>query len=300
MKRWLMVAALAILSGAALYYSERQKNASRVGPQAMLNALAETQREISRVPARFARLSDEEETRIGASLAQGYSTGYGSQREPSDAAMEQYVNAVGRHVAARAVRKFDYRFYYLPNPGFVNAFALPGGHIFIGKGLLMLMDSEDELASVLGHEVEHVDHFHCNERVMIEARLRSLPLASLMALPVELFQVGYSKEQEFEADHDGAYLAVMAGYAPQGAVRMFQAFERLDRQYVTRAETPSEELSQAAIESITGYFRSHPLPWEREQQIQRWIASEQWPQRQERPLRVRVGAARDEKKTPSS
>jgi predicted Zn-dependent protease len=66
-----------------------------------------------------------------------------------------------------------------------------------------LMDSEDELASVLGHEIEHIDHYHCAERVQLEARARKLrlgALAVLAAIPIEVFQVGYSKAQELEAD----------------------------------------------------------------------------------------------------
>jgi predicted Zn-dependent protease len=208
--------------------------------------------------------------------------------------MEKYVNAVGRHVAAHAHRKLDYKFHYLPDADFINAFALPGGQIFIGKGLIALMDSEDELAGVLGHEVEHVDHYDCNERVAIEARLRNMPLGELIQLPIALFQAGYSKEQEMEADRDGTALAVMAGYSPQGALRMFQAFERLQREYIQKAESPQQELSRVAIQTIVGYFRSHPLPQEREHQIQSLIASEKWPEPKERPLRVQVGGAKAE------
>jgi predicted Zn-dependent protease len=80
----------------------------------------------------------------------------------------------------------------------------------------------------------------------------------------------------------------MAGYSPQGALRMFEAFERLDRQYVEKAESPDEELSQVAIQSIIGYFRSHPLPQERARQVRRMITSEKWPEPKERPLRIHL------------
>jgi predicted Zn-dependent protease len=284
MMRWLFVAVIALAAGGALYYSQKHRVPNRVGPEAVLTAAAEVQREASHPVVAAARLSDEEETEIGNSMAARYTNSFGAD-EPTDAAIEKYVNAVGGHVAARAHRKLDYKFHYIPDSNFINAFALPGGHIFIGKGLMMYMDSEDELASVLGHEVEHVDHYHCNERVAIESRLRHLPLGELIALPVEIFQAGYSKEQEMEADRDGTALAVMAGYSAQGAVRMFQTFERLDREYVQKAESPQQELSQVAIQTIQGYFRSHPLPQEREHQIQQLIASEKWPARKERALK---------------
>jgi beta-barrel assembly-enhancing protease len=282
MKRWLVMILILAGSGAALYYSQRQKTETRVGPEAVLNALADTQREMSRVPARLARLSDDDEIRIGDGMAQDYLARRG-RPSPGEVELEKYVAAVGSTVSAGARRKLDYRFHYVPDANFMNAFALPGGHVFIGKGLLQLMQTEDELASVLGHEVEHVDNYHCNERVA----LRHLPLGELIALPVELFQAGYSKEQELEADRDGADLAVRAGYSPQGAIHLFQTFGRLEKEYVSKAQSPDQELSQVAIKGIVGYFRSHPLPAEREAQIRRIMASQKWPQPAERNLRVR-------------
>src|SRR5262249_3575982 len=216
MKRLVILALLVAAAGAALYYSEHHKQEARVGPEAVLNAVAETQRELSRLPAAVTRISDEEEIRIGDALAEHYGTQYGAV----DAAMQAYVSAVGRSVSARARRKLNYKFHYISQDSLVNAFALPGGHVFIGRGLVRLMESEDELASVLGHEVEHIDNYHCVERYQLKARTGNLPLADLLALPIELFQAGYGKEQELEADRDGVSLAVMAGYSPQGAIHM--------------------------------------------------------------------------------
>jgi len=282
MKRWLTLILILGASGAALYYSQRRKAERHVGPEAMLNALADTQREISRVPARLTRLSDADEIRIGDGMAANYLARRG-QLSKTDAEFESYIATVGRSAAGHARRRLEYRFHYIPDASFINAFALPGGHVFLGRGLLQLMNSEDELASVLGHEVEHIDNYHCNERVA----LRNLPLGELIALPVELFQAGYTKEQELEADRDGADLAVRAGYSPQGAIDMFRTFGRLHGEYVGKARSPDQELSQVAIQGIIGYFRSHPLPAEREAQIRRLMTSQKWPQPPERPLRLR-------------
>ena len=281
MKRLVALILLLAAAGAALYYSERHKQESRVGPEAVLNALADTQRELSRVPAGMTRISDDEEVRIGNALAAHYLAEFSS----GDPAMQEYVTTVGRAVAANARRKFDYQFHYVPEDSLVNAFALPGGHVFIGKGLIQLMESEDQLASVLGHEVEHIDNYHCVERYQLKAHTEKLPLAELLTLPVEIFQAGYGKEQELEADRDGTWLAVKAGYSPQGAIHMFETFGRLERQYVSRAESPDQELSKVAIEGITGYFRSHPLPEERISQIRQMIARNRWPDHAERALR---------------
>ena len=290
MKRLIALILLLATAAAALYYSERHKQENRVGPEAMLNALADTQREISRVPASVTRISDEEEIRIGNALAEHYAGQFGS----GDPAMQEYVSTVGRAVARNARRKFDYKFHYVPEDYLVNAFALPGGHVFIGKGLIQLMESEDELASVLGHEVEHIDNYHCVERYQLKARVENLPLAELLTLPVELFQAGYGKEQELEADRDGTWLAVKAGYSPQGAIHMFETFGRLHREYVLKADSPDQELSKVAIAGLVGYFRSHPLPEERISQIERIISRNRWPRQAERALRLHPEAIKTE------
>lgn len=291
MKRWTILTILLGASAAALYYSHRQKIESHVGPEAMLNALADTEREWSRIPAGLARLSDQEEIRVGDSMAQNYLAGARTM-SGEDLDIEHYVEVVGRNVSAHARRRLDYRFHYIANAGLVNAFALPGGHVFIGKGLLQLMTSEDELAAVLGHEVEHVDNYHCNERVALEARLSHVPLGGLVMLPVALFQAGYSKEQEMEADRDGTGLAVMAGYSPQGALDLFQTFSRLRSRRESKPGSPGEELSQVTWEGLAGYFRSHPYPEERETQIRRMMTDRKWPQTAVKPLRVRPEPAK--------
>jgi predicted Zn-dependent protease len=90
-----------------------------------------------------------------------------------------------------------------------------------------------------------------------------------------------------EADRNGTRLAVMTGYSPQGAVHMFEAFDKLHQRAEQKAESPDQEFTQVALETILGYFRSHPLPQERIQQIQALIASEKWPEKKERGLRVK-------------
>lgn len=285
MKRWLVLVLLLGASGAVLYYAQRHKAETRVGPEAVLNSVADAERDISRLPARIVRLSDDEEVEIGDAMAARY---MGVMRySPLDQRVSDYVQDVGESVSGHARRKLHYRFHYIPDPSLVNAFALPGGHVFIGKGLIQLMDTEDELASVLGHEVEHVDNYHCNDRVALEARLHHLPLSGLMSLPVQLFQAGYSKEQELEADRDGTSLAVMSGYSPQGAIRLFQTFARLEQRYANKAQTPDEEISLTVLEGIAGYFRSHPLAAEREAQVRQLIAARHWQEPPERDLRVR-------------
>lgn len=277
MKRWILFAFIIAAGGAALVVSEVRKTEAPVGPQAFLYLVADTEQELTRMPVSFTRLTDEREIEIGDALAKNYTRFFRLQK-PSDETrlIQTYIQKVGGRVAAGAHRKLPYRFHYIPDGDFINAFALPGGHVFIGKGLIAVMDSEDELAAVLGHEIEHIDHYHCAERAQTEEALRKIPLGQLVAIPVEVFEAGYSKDQELEADREGTRLAARAGYSPQGALDMFETYDRLFREHVQHAGTPQEELAQVTVQALNDYFRSHPPAREREARIRDLIASEHW------------------------
>lgn len=276
MKRILMLSLILVVAMAGLYLAQRRKHLDAVSPNAVLDVAADFQRKLSSAPMQVTRLPDDNEIRIGNELAEGY-----LRAEPAHSAemqtVEEYVSGVGDRVAARAHRKLPYRFHLIANPDLINAFALPGGHVFVGLGLLHEMTSEDELACVLGHEIEHIDHYHAAERIQIEAQLKKIDMdviAVLTQIPLELWQAGYSKEQELEADREGLRLAAAAGYSPQGAVNLFERWAELHREYVTHASTPVDELSQVAIDGLQGYFRSHPMPEERLEQAKKVISED--------------------------
>src|ERR1700757_4463246 len=168
------------------------------------------------MPVRFTRKSDAEKVRVGNQPARFYAAGQETEKPPENVIVEQYLARVGSQLASHAHRRLPYQFHYIPEPYFINAFALPGGHVYVGAGLLSLMDSEDELAAVMAHEIEHVDHYHCAERVQQEQALRKIPLGGLIAIPAEVFEAGYSKDQELEADREGTRLAVETGYSANG------------------------------------------------------------------------------------
>jgi predicted Zn-dependent protease len=286
MKRWIAFATILVLGVAAIVFAERRKVDSDASAAAILYLVADTEHELTRMPVRFTRMSDEDEIRAGNDLAQGYFPDRTGKPTDDFTRIQSYLNQVGAPFAQRAHRKLPYKFHYLPDKNFVNAFALPGGHVFVGAGMLALMDSEDELAAVLGHEIEHIDHYHCAERLQTEQAMRKVPLAELVTLPVAIFQAGYSKEQELEADREGTRLSVEAGYSATGAIRLFERFQRLYDQAHAKAKTPQDEISQVAIDALEGYFRSHPLPSERIAQINQLIASSSWPNRPERDLAI--------------
>src|SRR4029077_11253367 len=204
----------------------------------------------------FTRLSDEQEIAIGRELAARYAT-QTRTLTPEEEGLEKYVTRVGNTLALHAHRRLPYTFTVLPDHNMINAFSLPGGPVYIGEGMLDLMMSEDELANVLAHEIEHIDHYHCVERVQLEAQLKNLNLdvlGTLLQIPLEFWESGYHKDEEFEADREGMYLAVRSGYSPYGAVDTFERFAKLHAEFVIRAQSPEQELSELAIQSLTGYF----------------------------------------------
>lgn len=289
MKRAILFVVVLSVGITALYFSQRRHDPTPVSANAVVAMAADAQRDLIRAPMRLTRLSDDEEIAIGKELSDRYSMS-GEKLRPEEQALENYVRRVGNSVSLNAHRHLPYSFHLLPGRAMINAFSLPGGPVYVGEGLLDLMTSEDQLAVILGHEVEHIDHYHCAERVQIEARLRNLNLSivgALVQIPLAVWEAGYNKDEELEADREGIRLAVLTGYSPYGAVSLFEKFSKLHSEYVIHAQTPEEELSQLAIQSLQGYFRSHPLPSERLAQANRLIAQEGWQDRKaQKPFRV--------------
>jgi|SRR5215471_961082 len=289
MKRLATFVAVLLVGVSAIYLSERRRDATPVSANAVVEVAADAQRDLTRLPMRLTRLSAQEEVAIGNELAQQYSID-NQKLSAEELALDAYVGRVGNILAVHGHRRLPYSFHLLPSHSVINAFSLPGGPVYVGEGLLDQMTSEDELASVMAHEIEHIDHYHCAERVQIEARLRNLNLGiigALVQIPVTVWEAGYNKDEELEADREGMRLAVLAGYSPYGAVTLFEKFAKLHKEYIIHAQTPEGELSELTIQSLEGYFRSHPEPSERLAQANALIAQERWQgRRTQRPFRV--------------
>lgn len=288
MKRVIAFLIVFLVAAAALYFSQRRREDTNVSANAIVALAADAQRDLTRAPMRLTRLSDSEEVKIGKELEQQYSVN--QELTPEQRALEAYVQRVGSSLGAHAHRRLPYSFHLIPQSGVINAFSLPGGPVYVGEGLLDLMTSEDQLAAVLGHEIEHIDHYHCAERVQVEAQFRHLKLGivgALVQIPLSVWEAGYNKDEEMEADREGMRLQVVSGYSPYGSVSLFEKLAKLHQEYVIHARSPEEELSQLAIQSLQGYFRSHPLPSERLAQAQRVIAENSWQnQTHQKPFRV--------------
>lgn len=290
MKRPLFFVAFFVVLGTALasvYYTQIRNQRTHVSANAVLEMAADAQRDLMRAPMHLTRLSDAEEISIGKKLAAQYGA-RGRNLTPDEQELAAYIERVGNLVALHAHRQqLPFSFHLIPERNMINAFSLPGGPVFVGEGILDQMTTEDELANLLAHEIEHIDHYHCVERVQIAAQLKHLELdvvGALLQLPMQLWQAGYEKDEELEADREGMFLAVQAGYSPYGAVQLFERFAKLNREYVIHAESPEEELSDLAIESLSGYFRSHPPSSERIAQAQRIIGEQHWHNQEQKPF----------------
>src|ERR1051326_5281296 len=273
MKHRILFALATVSLLGALVVAQRQHAEAQPGAQSILYLVADSERDLTTLPSHFTRLSDDDEAKYGDELAA--EVGGSSEKQRSDdVQIESVVRQVGGRVASQAHRRLRYRFHYLPDRTLVNAFALPCGHVFIGLGLIEHMTTEDELATVLAHEVEHVDHYHCAERLQVEAALRKIPLGEVLAIPVAIFQGGYSKDQELEADREGVLLAHRARYSAAGAIRAFEMLRDLSHEKEERVRTPQGELVSVATGVLTGYFRSHPATEDRIAQVRTMIAQD--------------------------
>jgi beta-barrel assembly-enhancing protease len=169
-------------------------------------------------------ITDTQEIRAGEILAEKYERSVGLAPTPEITRIESYLQQVGNRLAEHAQRKLPYRFHYDPNPAFKSAVGLPGGQIFVGAGILTYMDTEDELAIVLGHEMEHVDLGQCRRRLAQEMAKGNLSFAKLRALPLDPFLGSYGHDGEFAADLEGVKLAMQAGYSADAGVRILRMF----------------------------------------------------------------------------
>ncbi len=278
-----------LLAGSAALFVLQQKNAStEITPRPLLYLVADTQRELERIPLVLTRVSVKEENTIGQELARQFHSAT-SESDPKAQRMAAYLNEVGGRLVAHTRRKgIAYRFHYVPDSNLVNAMALPGGQVFVGRGMMDLCETEDELAAVLGHEIAHVDQRHAIERLQYELQSGKLGLGGfyrLGSLGVMLFRAGYIKEQELEADRVGLRLSVAAGYSPAGGLGVMRKFSQLRLKVMAQPDSPVQEVVSVPLQSLREYFRSHPPPHERLAVLEKQIAARGWDSTQpQRPI----------------
>src|SRR5438552_17480627 len=156
--------------------------------------------------------------------------------------ISEYVNRVGQNLARNSDAKVPFSFQVIEGEE-PNAFAFPGGFVFVYTGLIKLADEEDEFAGAVAHEIAHVAARHMTRQATKSqiASLASLPLSVLfggiagmaarqgagVAIPTVFLK--FSRADEAEADYLGTQYLYAAGYDPTGAVSIFEKIESLDK-----------------------------------------------------------------------
>lgn len=204
-------------------------------------------------------INEPEEIQIGHGIAANL---LGASPLLADSRVQQYVNQVGRWLSLQTERPdLPWQFGVLESSD-VNAFATPGGTIFITRGLLQKLDNESELAGVLAHEMTHVLRKHHLTALQKEARMdiasdllgetlkdKGNPevLNKAIKAGTEVYARGLDKNDEFEADRMGIVIATRAGYDPYGLPAVLQMLDA----------------SNAQDSSLALMFKTHPAPRDR-------------------------------------
>lgn len=217
------------------------------------------QEEVRKDPRNVLLSHEGADRKVGTAAAEEVKTEMGLYEHP---VLTKYVNTLGRRLVAYAPRRsFDYQFLIV-DQDIPNAFALPGGFIYLSRGLLSLANSEDELANVLSHEISHVAARHASGRQIISQRgkLLGLPGAVLGAVFGESvgeriaksinftnpgYIAAYSRSQENAADRTGQKTISLAGFDPGGLASFLQGLEATVRLTFGRSRIP-------------GFFDTHP------------------------------------------
>ncbi len=186
-----------------------------------------------------------------------------------DQAVQDYVNAVGQRVA-RASDLPDLQWHFtVLDDGSINAFTTGGGYVYVFRGLLTYLNSEAELAAVLGHEMGHVVARHPARQSSKSAAADILTIAAIILTgsPVvgDLAQIGsaawlqgYGREAESEADTIGMKYMVRAGYDPHAMRQVFEEFKAQEAFEIASARTEGREPN-----IYHGVFSDHPAPDDR-------------------------------------
>lgn len=198
--------------------------------------------------------TDADEERLGREIAGRL---LGAAPLVKDDKLQQYVNKVGRYVAAQSGRPgLNWTFGVIESPS-VNAFAAPGGYVFVTRGLYALLGSEAELAGVLAHEIAHVNARH-HVRLMQKQRAVSMgqefllkkagndTVKKLVGNGAEILARSLDKESEFEADRLGVYYATRSGYDSYGLPAVLDRLQ-----------------ASGGSDRFTLLYKTHPLPGDR-------------------------------------
>jgi beta-barrel assembly-enhancing protease len=206
----------------------------------------------------FNLISIEEEWQLGAQLSQDIAR---QVRLSSDPTLNSYISNMGQRIVQQTGAPFNqlpWQFHVVEDPS-INAFAIPGGRVYVHTGLIANADNAAEVAGVMAHEISHVTARHSTEQISRQYGLSVIAGAVLGQNPGALAQIAaqivaggalarFSREAEREADELGIRAMAAAGYNPIGMATMFE--ELLEHR-------------QGSPGRVEQFFSTHPLTEER-------------------------------------
>src|SRR5688572_110978 len=214
----------------------------------------------------LALVSEGQEIQMGQQAAQEVAQSIGFVDDPE---LQSYVAGIGKRMAAKSERPDLPWEFHVVNDASVNAFALPGGFIYVTRGLLTHMNSEAELASVIGHEIGHVTARHSVNQIS-KQQVANIGMMLGMILRPELRNYGnlaevgmgllflkYGRDAERQADELGLRYLTRGAYDPRPMVDVFTTLERV-------GETESKG-------RLPSWLSTHPAPEDRRARITQQI-----------------------------
>jgi predicted Zn-dependent protease len=212
----------------------------------------------------FVLMSEQQEVQQGAQAHKEVLKEYGVVNDPE---LQSYVNRIGKGLATKSHRSnLDWHFTVVDSPQ-VNAFALPGGYIYITRGIMAYLNSEAELAGVVGHEIGHVTARHGVRQqstatvIGLGAILGSILVpgmntqagSTLLQSLGQSLVAGYGREHELEADRLGAEYLARIGYNPQAMVEVIGVLKNQEQYDILLAKQEGREPRR-----YHGVFDTHP------------------------------------------
>ncbi len=257
--RIITIALLFLLLGGAWLLTQGREDKGPVTTIAAWELWTDVMRDVDHFGLRLTRVSDEEEMAFGDKIAASFGEDF-----TGDPQAQKYLQEVASALTPYVRRKdIRYKFHLLDMP-IINAFAIPGGHIYVTRMMLDFLRTEAELAALLGHEISHVDLRHCIERFQYQLQLKKLAPEQIVDLAQFAYQtltVGYSKQQEREADIRAVTLMAQAQYHPKHALSMDDRMADIDAATDGEREPRRfmiEELNTAVLAGVSDYLASHP------------------------------------------
>ncbi len=216
-------------------------------------------------------LSEDQEIAIGLQATPEMIRQHGGLHP--DERLQQYVKSVGQKLLRTNLAldsDYQYDFHLLYDPKVINAFALPGGQVFITEALFSKFANEDQLAGVIGHEIGHVIHRHGAERMAKMELTQGLTMAAVlgsgdynmgqMAQYVgSMINMKYGRDQELESDEIGVILAIQAGYDPYAMLGVMDILEKAsgpNRQPEHMSTHPSPDNRREKITEVIERYES--------------------------------------------